>query len=328
MLYIFAFILSSNVVLSQYKEDILGKDFEYRIINLKNDYEGPCISTLVRSKNNNSNKAAVLYIHGYNDYFFQKNLAKKITQAGYNFYAIDLRKYGRSHLENQKWFNFRDISEYYEELDSAINIISREGHKEIIINAHSTGGLISANYLNNRKEDNRIIGLLLNSPFFDFNTNWFTKNIILKIVNFMGNSWADKVFLNGGEDNIYGRALYKSYSFDTTFKKLKSYPKNYGWIKGISSGMINLKKSNIKVPIIVFSSDKSSKEDINNPLLYYSDVVLNVKDIKKVGKKLGSNVKLETIKNGIHDLSLSNKEPQDIYLDKLIFWIKNILPEK
>ena len=42
-------------------------------------------------------KASVLYIHGFNDYFFQRELAQKMDSAGYSFYAIDLHKYGRSH---------------------------------------------------------------------------------------------------------------------------------------------------------------------------------------------------------------------------------------
>ena len=39
---------------------------------------------------------AVLYLHGRNDYFFQTHLAQAFLDAGYEFYALDLRACGRS----------------------------------------------------------------------------------------------------------------------------------------------------------------------------------------------------------------------------------------
>lgn len=42
-------------------------------------------------------RTAVLYVHGWNDYFFQRHLADYWTRHGYAFHAIDLRRYGRSY---------------------------------------------------------------------------------------------------------------------------------------------------------------------------------------------------------------------------------------
>jgi alpha-beta hydrolase superfamily lysophospholipase len=65
----------------------------------------------------------VLYLHGYVDYFFQTHLAEFFTARGYDFYALDLRKYGRS-LRSHQTPNFcRDIAEYYPEIDRALKII-------------------------------------------------------------------------------------------------------------------------------------------------------------------------------------------------------------
>ena len=43
----------------------------------------------------------MLYLHGFNDYFFQTHLADAWLEAGFDFYALDLRKYGRSLGEHQ-----------------------------------------------------------------------------------------------------------------------------------------------------------------------------------------------------------------------------------
>ena len=38
----------------------------------------------------------MLYVHGWNDYFFQTHLADHMADLGFDFYAVDLRRYGRS----------------------------------------------------------------------------------------------------------------------------------------------------------------------------------------------------------------------------------------
>jgi alpha-beta hydrolase superfamily lysophospholipase len=87
----------------------------------------------------------VLYIHGFVDYFFQTHLAEFFTARGYDFYALDLRKYGRSLLAHQTPNFCTDIAEYYTEIDEAVRIIREaDGHDTLLVNGHSTGGLIAA----------------------------------------------------------------------------------------------------------------------------------------------------------------------------------------
>ena len=57
------------------------------------------VATLVRLRAAAPTRRAVLYLHGFVDYFFQTHLAEFFTERGYDFYALDLRKYGRSLLD-------------------------------------------------------------------------------------------------------------------------------------------------------------------------------------------------------------------------------------
>lgn len=118
---------------------------------MPDDYEGKVVCTLVKKPQLDSVKQAVLYIHGYNDYFFQKQLGDSVNAHGYNFYAMDLRKYGRSILPNQNPFFCKSLK--------SISLISipwppsdSEGNERILLMAHSTGGLITPYYLNSKKE--------------------------------------------------------------------------------------------------------------------------------------------------------------------------------
>jgi alpha-beta hydrolase superfamily lysophospholipase len=58
-------------------------------------------NTLISSNRNLGDRRSVLYLHGYNDYFFHTHVAEKFNENNFDFYALDLRKYGRSLLKNQ-----------------------------------------------------------------------------------------------------------------------------------------------------------------------------------------------------------------------------------
>lgn len=156
-------------VYAQYVPDVLGDGYLRRTFQMPDDYEGKVVCTLVKKPQLDSVKQAVLYIHGYNDYFFQKQLGDSVNAHGYNFYAMDLRKYGRSILPNQNPFFCKSLKEYFADIDTALATIRSEGNERILLMAHSTGGLITPYYLNSKKGELPVEGLILNSPFLDWN---------------------------------------------------------------------------------------------------------------------------------------------------------------
>src|SRR5919201_1541162 len=103
--------------------DLLGAPYERRTIDLGEDAEGPLTATLVRRRGDRPNGAAVLYVHGFVDYFFQTHLADFFVERGLDFYAIDLRKYGRSLQPHHSPNHILDVRDYYQELDEAARII-------------------------------------------------------------------------------------------------------------------------------------------------------------------------------------------------------------
>ena len=108
-----------NAMTTSYTEDILKDGFEQRSISLRDDYEGKAVSVLVHRLAIMNKGQAVLYIHGFNDYFFQKEMAFRFNERGIHFYALDLRKYGRSWLPHQKFNDIRDLRTYFEEIEEA-----------------------------------------------------------------------------------------------------------------------------------------------------------------------------------------------------------------
>lgn len=140
-------------------------DFTKQTLEFPDDYEGKVIATLIRSNENIKGRKSILYIHGFNDYFFHPHLAEGFHNNDYNFFALDLRKYGRSLLPHQHPNYCRDISEYYEEITESLSIIHKENGNEILILGHSTGGLIACMYANYGEKNDLISALVLNSLF-------------------------------------------------------------------------------------------------------------------------------------------------------------------
>jgi len=72
------------------------------------------------------------------------HVAEFFTELGYDFYALDLRKYGRSLLLHQTPHVCLELREHFPELDAAHQrITERDGHQQVVVVGHSTGGLIA-----------------------------------------------------------------------------------------------------------------------------------------------------------------------------------------
>lgn len=313
---------------AQYTPDLLGDGYVSRSIRMPDDYEGKVVCTLVKKEAPQPAHRAVLYVHGYNDYFFQSQLGDSLAAHGYNFYAVDLRKYGRSLLAHQEPFFCKDIKEYYADLDTSLAVITAEGNTDILLMGHSTGGLIASLYLNDRPGRFPVSRLALNSPFLDMNMSWFMEKIAIPVVSFIG-KFFPRLKVQGYSLPMYAYSLLAEYKgeweFNTGWKKITSHPKRAGWLRAIYKGQQKVRNGlHIHVPVLVLSSARSAqeKEEWSDEYLR-SDIVLDVHDIQKYGARLGTNVTRDTIPNGLHDLILS-PEPARSQVYRILFnWLSS-----
>lgn len=329
ILFLCLFGLVAIHIQAQYTPDILGDNYISRHIRMPDDYEGEVVCTVIKKPVLPDVKQAILYIHGYNDYFFQQELGDSINAHNYNFYALDLRKYGRSILPNQDPFYCKDISEYFADIDTTLSIIRSEGNERIILMAHSTGGLITPLFLNCYTKEAKVDALILNSPFLDMNMGWFVENIGIPVVSFLGNFFPEWVVMKNGLPS-YAESLLKEYKgewdFNTEWKIVNGHPQKAGWLRAIHQAHNKVQKGlNLPCPILILSSDKSFPETeqwFDNYL--NTDIVLDVKDIQKYGMRLGKQVTYKCIPNGIHDLILSPHPARDEAYYTIFDWLKGL----
>lgn len=305
------------------------KDFTEETFHLIDDYEGKVIATFIKSHKNSAGKPSILYLHGYNDYFFHPHVAQAFHEQGYNFYALDLRKYGRSLLEHQHPNYCRNIDEYYEEIDKALLNIYAENKSEIVLLGHSTGGLIASMYANFGKQKHLISSLVLNSPFFEFNVSKIEKvltNLVARIISTMY-PYAKK---NKPMSALYNQSLLSSYygewDFNLKWKPEHGFPAYFKWIVAIYDAQQIIKtQSNIKAPVLVMHSQKSEIPKKWKSDYLGMDIVLNINHIKEIGNKLGKKVTFLPVENAIHDIFLSQKQVRETAFNEMLNWLKKMI---
>lgn len=306
-------------------QDILGEEFEQYIIKLEDDYEGKAIATLVRRLSAHPSGIAILYIHGFNDYFFQEEMAVRFNDEGYNFYALDIRKYGRSFLPHQKFNDIRNLKSYYEEIEQALQIIRSVGNQKIVLMGHSTGGLIATLFAKDKTKKRIFDGLILNSPFFNFNVSFLLKKVI-PLATVIGKKWP-RIKVGGVLSKEYGESLHKDYKGEWNYNlewKPNIVPSiSLGWLRAIRKGHQELKSPfPIFQPVLVLHSAASITDKKDDEQMHSMDAVLSVDDIKRITKNIQGDVEILSIKGGMHDLILSRKEVRDHVYDEMLSWLR------
>lgn len=298
-------------LLSWIKDPLLGDSgYEMEQVEQPRDYSGRVVSTVVRRLPEGKHpRKAVLYVHGYNDYFFQDSMGREFNDSGYGFYAVDLRKYGRSLLDGQRRYEARNLNEYFPDIDSAITRMRRDSVDEIVLMGHSTGGLISSLYMENHPAP-EIKGLILNSPFLDWNFTGTTRKVSIPVGAAAGKLFPN-IEISQGDGSVYGESLLKGkhgeWEFDTTLKLLHPAPVTLGWVRAIDQGHKTLMHNGrtITVPIYLMHSKRSVNLNEWTPEAQQADAVLNVDSISARGRRIGYDITEATVDSGLHDLILS-----------------------
>jgi alpha-beta hydrolase superfamily lysophospholipase len=302
----------------------LNSDFKTDTIRLAPDFEGEVIATLISSKFNKGNRKAVLYVHGFIDYFFHPHVCEAFHENDFDFYALDLRKCGRSILPHQRPNYCENIEEYFEEITASIDAVKLNGCESLYLLGHSTGGLTTSCYMNSGKLRNEIKGLILNSPFLAMPQSHFLSELFYTAAKTI-TKFAPDGKLGKGLSPIYAQSMHKGFygewDFNLDWKPIDGFPVYFKWEIAIVDAQRSLNNSNIQVPILLLHSSKSLKPKEYSPQVMQADIVLDVKNMKEIGAKLGKNVTLAQVENGQHDLFLSPKTVRETALKEMFNWL-------
>lgn len=309
---------------NDWQPDHLGAGFEMRHVIQSDDYSGHVRCTVIRRMADRKSVKAILYVHGFSDYFIQKEMAEMFAANGYNFYAVDLRKYGRSLMEGQKMFQVRDLHEYFADINSAINIIGKDGCDEIILMGHSTGGLTTSLYMSEHPSP-MIKALILNSPFLDWNLSTLMRRVAMPVASALGR-FMPGVKVRQKPDSGYAETLSAEHGGEWTYRtnwKPDILPDpDMGWIRAIHTAQQKLRHSRIDVPILLMHSAESVRKGDGKEKYRRADAILDVDAIVKYGRNLGDDITEVAFADGLHDLALSKKKVRDKMYRTMLDWLR------
>lgn len=306
--------------------DVLGEPYQSRVIDLGHDEEGPVVATLVSRRAQAPSGRAVLYVHGFVDYFFQTHLAEFFTDRGWDFYALDLRKYGRSLRPHQTPNFCRSLTDYYPELDAAARIIRDEdGHDTLLVDGHSTGGLITSLWTHDRRDKGWVDGLILNSPFFDFNARWVMRRPVAAAVARVGKARPLRI-VPLALSPVYGQTLHVEqrgeWTYDLAWKPLLGFPVRAGWLGAIREAQLRLRGGlAIPAPVLLACSVRSFRGSRWQEAATIADAVLDVEHMVRWAPRLGPHITVVRIDGGMHDLTLSGPAVRARVFDEMDRWI-------
>lgn len=267
-------------------------------------------------------RGIILYVHGYNDYYFQKEMAQKADSAGYAFFAIDLHYCGRSFAPGDRRGDLRNMREFFPELDFAVELAraitkERAGHGHslpLVLMGHSQGGLLVSFYAESRPAE-KFAAIVLNSPFFDFNFNWLVRNVAIPVISELAMYLPDFSIGSSGNPNYayaINRERYGEWQYNTEWKSEERPEQFLGWIRGVHRAQLELHKGfHINSPVLVLHGDCSDDDDEWSENQMHCDGVLDVEHIEMWAPKVGTKVTTETVAGGLHDLYLSRKDVRD-----------------
>ncbi len=316
---------------ASWQPDILGPGYEMMELAMGRDYEGAVVATLVRRQADLKGRRAVLYVHGYNDYFFQKHVADFYDGLGISFYALDLRRHGRSLLPNQTAYLCRSLPDFYPEIDAAVDIVKRRGHELVLVSGHSTGGLVVSLWAAEGDNRNLINALILNSPYLSSGVPAAARFIIdpaCRIIARRNPAAAFPLRLSPR----YAQSLHYSYQgewdFNTSWKSVTGTQLRPAWLAGIHEGQRRVRKGlDISVPVLVLCGTVSGNRKTPSSDLLAADVVLNVDQIAQLSTKLSRNVTCIRIDRAIHDVFLSPLAARQQAFDALSDWLMVYAPD-
>lgn len=311
---------------SAWSSDVLGVPFEQLSLPLGADDEGDVVATLVRYRPDatRSPVRAVLYVHGWSDYFFQTHLAEYWHAQHVAFYALDLRKFGRSLRPGQTPGYTDDLAIYDADLEAAFAAIHNElpSGAAIMLVAHSLGGLITSLWMD--RNPGRARGLILNSPWLELQGSSIVRTLSMPAVSQLARIHPKQPMPNL-DPGFYARTVLSSldghWDVDPIWRPTPAFAVRPGWLHAVMEGHGRVADGlHITAPVLVMASARTVFSPRWNPQMLEADVVLETDAVARRAVELGPVVTVVRIPRGLHDLWLSAPRVRDHVFAEMTRW--------
>lgn len=364
---------------AQWRPDLLGPGFEQLTLPLGTDAEGEVVATLVRytptepaaetadpapqkprrwwwpfpTADQASGDAAhaenapaagcdVLSVHGWSDYFFNPELARFWAGHGARFFALDLRKYGRSLRPGQTPGLVADLADYDADIEAALAAMGRPStssesqesagreasDRPLILMGHSTGGLTLSLWADRHR--GQASALVLNSPWLEFQLSRIGREALAPMMG-IGARVHPLAPLPNVDLGFYTRAVAKEqggeWEYDHEWRPDRGFATNPTWLNAILAGHARVAAGiDVGCPVLTLLSARSTILSRWDEAMRRSDSVLVVDEIAERALKLGPAVTVGRIDGALHDVTLSREPARAAAYAAITQWLRGYAP--
>ncbi|MBD1592351.1 alpha/beta hydrolase [Arthrobacter sp. S1_S22] len=316
----------------EWQQDILGEGFESHAFQATGPDGVERTATLVRFRpavaalpSSPGRRRVVLFLHGWSDYFFNVDLARFWSAAGYHFYALDMHNHGRSLRPETPGGYVSDLGDYDAEIDTACRLIAQDGADlSLTLMGHSTGGLVAVLWAN--RHPGRVSRLVLNSPWLEMHGSSLVRRATAGMVGPVARFRPEAV-LRLPERGFYWRTISSSadgeWTLDDRYRPPMAFPVRAGWLSAVLAGHTRVARGlKIEVPILVLLSSGSANGLFWSEEMRRTDAVLDVNIIAARALTLGRTVTVERIDGALHDVFLSPAAVRADAYARLARWLR------
>lgn len=327
--------MSASALPPAARDTLLGPPWVTRTLPLGDltdggeDKDAPDVATIVHQAGAGGRPRAVLYLSGFVDYFFQAEHAQAWIDAGYDFFALDLRRAGRSIHGYPRPDDVRDLRVHDEEIGKALALLRAGGAAQVVLLGHSTGGLQAVLWASDHPGTVDVV--VLNSPWLDLNRGWFDRVVSTAAIDAVAR-WLPSLQV-GSLGEAYGRGLHRAtggeWDYDLTLKPHSGFPVRAGFLRSVRRAQAEVARGlDVSVPVLLACSTRSGDRVAPGPAeLTSTDVVLSVDQMLERAPMIGDDVTIMQIPGGIHDLALSPSAAREHYTRGAIEWASARLAE-
>ena len=195
----------------------------------------------------------------------------------------------------------------------------------VVAVAHSTGGLILPLWLDRRRPD-AVVGLVLNSPWFDLQGKAVHRGPITQALRVLGKARPMRTL--PPMPGVYGGTIHTSgtgeWDFDVALKPLAGFPVTFGWLNAIRRGHARLHRGlDVGVPSLVLRSARPHYATTYSAEEARAATVLDVRQIARWAGCLGGETTVVPIRDARHDVFLSVPEVRKAAYDRLDAWLRD-----
>lgn len=296
-----------------WESDVLGVGYAALTLDLEPDDEGSVVATLVRHQAPDpppgEPNRAVLYLHGWSDYFYQIGLAEHWGAQGATFFALDLRKFGRSMRAHQTPGYVSHLEVYDEEIAAALAVVRAEvgADARLVLTGFSAGGLVAALWAH--RHPGRVSAVALTSPWLELQGAALLRHLSGPAVSELARRHPKAALPNldaGWSTRAIGAAEDGGQRVDPRWHPTPVFPVRAGWLRAVMAGQAQLAHGlSIDVPVLVLASARSHIGLRWDERMRSSDVVIDVEVVARRAVQLGPTVTVVRVEGGLHDLTLS-----------------------